>query len=87
MIAGAPSDNEAHPHRLQFGFAPELEKLVHDKVESSDDLYVTSMSIFSLQFQYASLDLPLNSPPLPPTIMNSVTGKYCSVAFISVVTL
>lgn len=38
--AGAPSENEAHPRRLQFGFAPELEKLVHDKVESSVDLYV-----------------------------------------------
>ena len=40
MTAGARSENEAHPRRLQFGFAPELEKLVHDKVESSADLYV-----------------------------------------------
>ena len=38
--AGARRENETHPSRLQFGFAPELEKLVHDKVESSADLYV-----------------------------------------------
>ena len=36
--AGEPIENEAHPRRLQFGFGPELEKLVHDKVESSGDL-------------------------------------------------
>ena len=33
-------ENHAHPRRLQFGFAPELEQIVHDKVESSADLYV-----------------------------------------------
>ena len=32
--------DDDHPSRLQFGFAPELEKLIHEKVESSADLYV-----------------------------------------------
>lgn len=55
MTAGAVNENEAHPRRLQFGFAPELEKLVHDKVESSADLYVTLqflsvVFIFSFNF-------------------------------------
>ena len=34
-----PVDDD-HPRRLQFGFAPELEKLIHEKVESSAHLYV-----------------------------------------------
>ncbi|XP_068712690.1 nischarin-like isoform X2 [Montipora foliosa] len=35
---GPLTEDEAHPSRLQFGFAPELERIVRDKVESSTDL-------------------------------------------------
>lgn len=49
VTADALNENEAHPRRLQFGFAPELEKLIHDKVESSADLYVT-LQFFSVVF-------------------------------------
>ena len=35
----ASTEND-HPRRLQFGFSTELEKLVHEKVESSTGMYV-----------------------------------------------
>ena len=54
MTAGAVNENEAHPRRLQFGFAPELEQLVHDKVESSADLCVT-FQFFSQLFSFSRL--------------------------------
>ena len=38
--AGALLEDEVHPRRLKFGFAPELEQIVRDKVESSTNLYV-----------------------------------------------
>ena len=37
---GAHLEDEVHPRRLKFGFAPELEQIVRDKVESSTNLYV-----------------------------------------------
>ncbi|KAK2571080.1 Nischarin [Acropora cervicornis] len=36
--AGVLLEDEVHPRRLKFGFAPELEQVVRDKVESSTDL-------------------------------------------------
>lgn len=43
-------ESETHPRRLQFGFAPELEQIVHDKVESSADLYVVFIPRYFVQF-------------------------------------